>query len=211
MMEKNKIRYLGLGGIVGPVLFSASVVITAGVRTDYSHITHFISELGATGTPTEEWMNFVGFVPSGILIVLFAIALLTFSKKKPMAVIGSVFMMLFGAGMAIAGLFSCDQGCIPNGSLESLIHDRVSAVTFISAIAGILLSGFSFNKLSFFRKFWGFSLFTGLVSIVLLAIMINSFESRNLTGLWQRLLLLFLFLWTSRIGIHIFKNTEQIS
>lgn len=208
MMEKNKIRFLGLGGIAGPVIFTATVIITAGLRTDYNHISHFISELGATGTPSEQWMNFLGFIPSGILIALFATALLSYSKKKPIAVIGSVFMMVFGAGMAVAGLFSCDQGCIPSGSLESIIHDRVSAVTFMSAIAGVLLAGFSFGKLSFFRRFRRYSLFTGLVSFVLLVIMINSFESRNFTGLWQRLLLLSLFLWTSRIGIHIYNNTE---
>ncbi|SDL43396.1 DUF998 domain-containing protein [Kriegella aquimaris] len=207
-MERNKNRFLGLAGVAGPVLFICTTIIAASLSSDYNHISHFISELGATGTHTEQLMNFAGFVPSGILIALFGIALLLHLTKKPIHIIGSTLLIVFGTGMAIAGLFSCDQGCPPDGSLESIIHDRVSAITFMSAITGILLLGFSFNRTSAFEKFRRYSVITGILSLALLLIMISSFESRNLTGLWQRLLLLSLFLWTSRIGLHIFKNTK---
>lgn len=197
-----------MGGIAGPVLFISTVAKSASLRNDYSHISHFVSERGATGTNTEQLMNFAGFVPSGVLISLFGMAILSLSIKKPMPVIGSILIILFGTGMALAGLFSCDLGCRPADSFESIVHDRISAITFMSAIIGILVSGFSFNHRSFFRKFSRYSKVTGLVSFALLIVMISSFDSRNLTGLWQRLLLLSLFLWTSRIGLHIFKNSE---
>ena len=42
---------LALGGLAGPVIFSAVVILAAALREDYSHVTHFVSELGATGSP----------------------------------------------------------------------------------------------------------------------------------------------------------------
>jgi hypothetical membrane protein len=49
-----------LGGVAGPILFSVVVVVSAALRVDYSHIADFISELGATGTPHADLMNYAG-------------------------------------------------------------------------------------------------------------------------------------------------------
>jgi hypothetical protein len=117
--------------------------------------------------------------------------------------------MIFGLGMMLAGIFSCDPGCPSVGSMESIIHDRVSAITFISAILGILLLGISFKKMNSFRNISHYTIITGFISLIFLIIMISSFESRNLTGLWQRLLLLSIFLWTIIVGLRVFKNFNE--
>jgi len=194
-----------LGGIVGPILFTVVVIISSSLRTDYNHLHNFISELGATETANDILMNFLGFVPSGLLIGLFGLSLLLFLPKKTMPKIGALLIMVFGLGMAVAGLFSCDAGCPPNGSMESIIHDRVSAVTFISAILGILLLGFSFRKIEMYRGIARYSIVSGIISAILLVTMISSFESKNFTGLWQRLLLLSIFIWTSITAIRTYK------
>lgn len=196
---------MALGGILGPILFTIVTVITAYLRLDYEHLHHFISELGATNTSANVLMNYGGFILSGLLFCAFAISLLMKDRKHFMAKFGASLLLLFGIGMMFAGIFSCDPGCPQIGSIESTIHDRVSAVTFISAILGILSLGLSFRKSSIFRTVSLYTILSGMLSAVFLVIMINSFESRVFTGLWQRLLLITIFLWTSIVALRIYK------
>ena len=70
-------RHLALGGVGGPLLFSVMTIVTGALRGEYSHLTQFISELGADGTPYSGLMNYAGFVPAGLLIAGFGAALAT--------------------------------------------------------------------------------------------------------------------------------------
>lgn len=199
-----------IAGIIGSILFTTITLLSGYLQTDYNPINNFVSELGATYSSTELLMNYVGFIPSGILFSLFGLSLLIIFSKKLSSRIGALLIMIFGIGMTLAGIFSCDLGCPSIGTIESIIHDRVSAVTFISAILGILLLGFSFKKMSDFRNIAVYTILTGFISLILLIIMINSFDSRNLTGLWQRLLLLSIFTWTIIIGLRVFKHFDEL-
>lgn len=210
-MKRKICKLLILGGIIGPILFTLITIASAFLRPEYTHINNFISELGATDTANENLMNLVGFFPSGLLITLFGLTLLLTVSKNMTSKIGSLMIMIFGLGMTMAGIFSCDQGCPPDGSLESIIHDRISAVTFISAILGTILLGFSFRKMSLYRNLALYSILSGFISAVFLLVMISSFETRILTGLWQRLLLFSIFLWTAIISIRTFKVFDQLT
>ncbi|MGB5229397.1 MAG: DUF998 domain-containing protein [Eudoraea sp.] len=209
-MKRNAYKFLTLGGIIGPILFTIITLLGGYLRTDYDPLNNFVSELGATNSSTELLMNYIGFIPSGALFSLFGLSLLIIVSKNLSSRIGSLLIVLFGLGMTLAGIFSCDPGCPSIGTMESIIHDRVSAVTFISAILGIILLGFSFKKMAIFRNISVYTILTGFISLILLIFMINSFESRNLTGLWQRLLLLSIFLWTIMIGLRMFKYFDEL-
>lgn len=205
-MKRIAIKFLSLGGVTGSVLFTTITIISASLQSDYDHLNNFISELGATGSSTEWIMNYLGFIPSGICFALFALALLIVVSKSWISRIGSVLFMVFGIGMTLAGIFSCDPGCPPVGSIESGIHDGVSAIAFMSAILGTILLGFSFKKIKELQNIWPYSIITGLVALILMLVMISTFDSKNLTGLWQRLYLLTIFLWTIITGLKIYKN-----
>ncbi|WP_373516358.1 DUF998 domain-containing protein [Pricia sp.] len=198
-------RALALGGVIAPILFVGVSWTCASMRPGYSHLHNFISELGANGTSNSELMNYLGFMSSGLLFCLFGIGLFRAVPRKNLARTGTVLIMVFGTGMALAGIYSCDSGCPTDGTLESTIHDRVSAITFISAIIGAIVLGFSFKKAESFKRIANFSISIGFISALLLVVMIDSFESRTYTGLWQRLLLFSIFLWTSIVGIKILK------
>ncbi|MCB0707344.1 MAG: DUF998 domain-containing protein [Saprospiraceae bacterium] len=209
-MKKHVFKFMPLSGIIGSILFATTSLICGFLQPDYDTLNNFVSELGATNSSTESLMNYLGFIPSGILFSLFGLSLLMGVSKNLISRIGSLFIMLFGLGMTMAGIFSCDLGCPSGGTTESIIHDRVSAVTFISAIFGIILLGFSFKKMSIFKNISIYTICTGFVSLTFLIIMINSFESRNLTGLWQRLLLLSIFSWTIIASLRVFKNFDEL-
>ena len=204
-MEKNGLKLFALGGVVGPILFTLATLICGGLRPDYSHIHHFISELGATGTPNAKLMNWIGFIPSGIMIASFGLSLTLLLPKKFLARLGSILIIIFGFGLTVVGFFSCDKGCPREGSLENNIHDQISGPIFLCAILGSLILGFVFRRLPYWNKLWLYSIGSSILSLVFLFALIDSLDSYTITGMWQRLLLLTLFFWFGTIGLHAFR------
>lgn len=208
-MNQNVLRNLALGGICGPLLFIIAVLTNAGLRSDYSHISNFISELGATGTPNASVMNVAGFLPLGLLIAALGLALFLLLPKGKGLRIGSALVLVFGLGVILAGLFSCDVGCPQEGSSTNMVHNRVSAIAFLSAIIGSGVLGFSFKNLSDWRALWLYSIITCVVSAGFLVAMVNSIEAYAYTGMWQRLLLLTLFIWFGTVGLRMYRLTKE--
>jgi hypothetical membrane protein len=182
------VRILALGGLVGPALFALVTTLCAALRPDYSHIDDFISELGATGTPHAAIMNYAGFVPAGLLLCGLGASLALALPQNRLTAVGASLVTLFGAGVAAAGLLSCDVGCPQaGGSVENLIHDGLAPVSFASASLGAVILGVRFRDLPEFRSLWVYSVASGLAGFCLLGGLASTLESRELTGLWQRL------------------------
>lgn len=204
--ERTRLRRLALGGAVGPALFASVVTVCAALRPDYGHLTDFISQLGATGTVHAGWMNHAGFVPSGLLLAGFAISLASLLADDRPALLGAALLVVFGAGVAAAGVFSCDPGCPQSGgSCENTIHERIGPISFLAAIAGTGLLGLRFRRLPAWRPLWLFSLVACALAAVFLALLVRSLPTRELTGLWQRGMLTMLFLWCAVVGVYAFR------
>ncbi len=200
-------RALALGGAVGPALFSLVVVVSATLRPDYSHIVNFISELGATGTPQAALMNFGGFLPGGVLLAGFGVSLATILPRSRTTLAASVLATLFGIGVALSGLISCDAGCPQTGgSVENFIHDKIAPVSFLLLIAATGILSLKFRSLAAWRSLSVYSGVTSLIALLLLVALVSSLEARALTGLWQRLMLGVLFLWTAVVGLRAFRS-----
>ena len=195
-------RWLALGGVAGPMLFTTVVALCASMQPDYSHVAQFISELGATGTPHAGVMNFAGFVAGGVGIGAFGLSLASTLPASGWARSVSVLSSLFGVGLVLAGVFPCTPGCPQE---TATLHDGVSAAAFVSAIAGIALSTLLFRSSPAWRPLWGYSAFSSVAALCLLIVMASSIDARTLTGLWQRLLVGTLFLWYAVAGIHAFR------
>jgi hypothetical membrane protein len=209
-MKRTTLKRLALGGVAGPILFTVIMLLCASLRSDYSHIHHFISELGATGTLNAELMNWAGFIPAGAMIVLFGVSLTQLLPKGILTRTGSVLILLFGIGMVVVGFFSCDPGCPREGSMENNLHDQISGPAFMCGILGILILGISFRRLHFWREFWLLSVVSALISVGFLLGLISSLEAYSYTGLWQRLLLLTIFLWIVMVGLKLFKSSMDM-
>lgn len=196
-------RFLALGGVAGPVLFIAVLILSAGLRPNYSHATQFISELGARGTQHASIMNFAGFVPSGLLIAAFGVSLLHVLPRQRFSTVASAFISFFGLGLAVAGLYPCEPGCPQE---EPTLHDGVSIAAFLSGIMGSALLARTFHNSIAWR---GLSLYSAISSAAACACLIalaSSLDSRVLTGLWQRLLVGTLFLWCAVVGFRAFRS-----
>jgi len=196
-----------LGGVAGPILFAALVVVSAAFRSDYSHISNFISELGATGTPYASLMNYAGFLPGGLMLAAFGVALAKALPRHRLTMLATILVTLFGAGVAASGVISCDPGCPQTGgSLENLIHNRIAPIAFLCLIAGAGILGIHFRSLPAWRPLSVYSLLSSGVALCFLVALASSLDTRELTGLWQRLLLATLFLWCAVIGLRAFRH-----
>ena len=202
-------RLLVLGGVAGPILFSAVVIVSAALRPGYSHVASFISELGATGTRYAELMNYAGFVPGGVLLAAFGAALVRALPRGRAAILAASLVTMFGAGVAASGIASCDPGCPQaGGSVENLVHNRIAPIAFLCLIAAAGILGVLFRGDAFWRSLSIYSLISSLSGLCLLVALANSLDARELTGLWQRLLLAVLFLWCAVVGLRASRHSE---
>ena len=199
-------RTLALGGAAGPALLASATVLCGWLRPGYNHGTEFISALGAQGTPGATLMNLAGFIPSGLLLVGFAVALRGALPRGPMALTVVVLLGLFGAGFTAAGLFSCDSGCPnPSLSLEGAAHDRIAAGMFLAGLGGVALSAVVFRRAAAFHGLWLYSALSAVAGVALLVVLMRSIDAGALAGFWQRLYLATLFAWCAVVGLRTFQ------
>jgi len=155
-------------------------------------------------------MNYAGFVPAGLMLAAFGIALAATLPRDRFRIVASILVTLFGAGVAADGIISCDPGCPQvEGSLENLIHNRIAPVAFFCVIIGAGFVGSRLRRLPAWRNLSRYSLVTSAVALCFLLALATSLESRLLTGLWQRLLLGTLFSWCAVVGLRIFSDSSS--
>ena len=203
-------RILTLGGVAGPAIFSVVTLVCAALRPRYSHLTNVISELGATGTPNAPLMNYAGFVPAGLMLASFGVALLRVLPRQRLTRAAAALVTLFGGGIAASGLFSCDPGCPQTGgSLEHAIHDGIAPITFLCLIVGAAIFGTHFRRLPRWHHLATYSLLTSTFAFAFMVALIASLETRTLSGLWQRLMIGTLFLWCAVIGLRAYRSSAS--
>ena len=199
-------RYLIVGGILGPILFATTVTLVGSSRATYDHRTQFISELGEVGGLYSEVMNYLGFMIPALFIMLFAVSLMAGYSKTKLTGFASFLIVLFAAGMFLAGVFSCDSTCLPaNPTREHILHNLFSFMAFLSLIIGCMLWGIFLRRNSEWTSFGVYSIITSVLAIVLLALMVATAASRNETGLFQRLFLLTLFTWMALFAYRLWR------
>lgn len=200
-------RILALGGIAGPALFTVVVLVLGALRPGYSHLQHFISELGVAGTPYAALMNYAGFVPAGLMLAVFGVALAFTLPSGRLVRLAAVLVTTYGLGIAASGMMSCDLGCPQGeGSLENVVHNTIAPVSFLCLIAAMAVLGVRVRNFPAWRHLSLFSLLASAAALCLLVVLAGSLDSRVLTGLWQRLLLAVLFIWCAIVGMEVFRH-----
>ena len=99
--ETRTVRSLAVCGIIAPLLFATLVITAAFLRTGYSHVSQFISELGYGSNAIVQNAD---FVLTGLLIILFSYGV----HKGVGGGRGSRIGPAFGAGRIGLGVFPGD-------------------------------------------------------------------------------------------------------
>jgi hypothetical protein len=86
----------------------------------------------------------------------------------------------------------------------------MAPVIFLSMIVGATLLGMAFRRSPATRALGLYSFATSAVALLLLMALVGSLESRDLTGLWQRLMLAVLFAWCAVVGVTLYRGAVAL-
>lgn len=204
LQTKSTRRLFALCGIVAPILFTLVVIVASLLRPGYSQTYNFVSDLGVGSNAIIQNINFVVF---GILTIGLALGLLA-SLPTPRGILlkaGVVFVILFGLGVLLAGIFPEDYG-------SGKWHTLVSSMAFVSVIVAQLLIGLGLRKGD--KALWGsyrtYTLISGLLSLVLLFVL-QAAMGGEYQGLAQRAFLAMPWIWIEVTGIKLYSLTKRMN
>lgn len=192
-------RYLLLALPVFSFLWFACTIFIAGhFYPDYSHVAQFISELGATGSPYGNYVNYLGFIPTELFLLGFVFVSDSVLPRTKWNTIGLILIAVYGVSLGVAAFFPCDFECEPDvPTLSHLIH-------MTSAFPGYLCGILAIFCISSASKSWSKSKtfkYTGYVAgIFALFALVNLDPSSNTVGLNQRVLEFTLYSWFIYFG-----------
>ena len=189
------------------VVVALSVVVAAALTPEYSHVSQFMSELGATGAPYELWVRFGGFLPAGLLLLAFCVAALGVLPRTHGALSGLIGLSVYAAGYLVASIFPCDPGCRPEEpSTSQLIHNLGGLVGYILAPAFLFILARAAGS-------WPRSatlVVAGYVaSAVALVGLLTLSPSSDLVGVSQRALEVAVLGWVVMLGFYLSRQSAS--
>ena len=189
------LRKVGLCcGIIGPVLWLALIATAGALRPDFSHLTHYISELGERGSATEALVRYGAFGFTGFLYLCFAGALFATFRDGWLRNAAALLIALDGVGRMGAGIFPCDPGCV-QVSLGPDLHKLFATIGFSSGILAAILWGLLVRRSPRLRPLASFSVGTGAVALVSLLFMTWARDPAQLPGMFEHLATVVLSVW----------------
>jgi hypothetical protein len=198
-------------GILGALFFIIPSVLGGLQFENYSHISQFISESYAFGTPYGVYMRFFGFIPSGILIALFSLSCWKLLSKSGLLKLGLFgFGLFYGIGTVIVGVFPCDEGCnkdLLNPSVSQLIHNLFGGLTYLIVPTCLILIGLSSRKWSKTTSFSTLSITCGTIALIFSALLLGDPDG-NYIGLFQRITEGSILFWLINFAFYIKNNNH---
>lgn len=187
-----------IAGFIGVGLFLLTTLIGGLLHPNYNHFSQFISELYAVQAPNSDALRFIGYIPSGLLFIIFATFAIIETPKSVLTKLGFMGVGFgYGIGTIICGIFICDIGCNPefiNPSLSQIIHNSMGFLTYLMVPFSILLIAITSSKWANASSFSKISYFLSLNSFVFVVIL-NSNLNSSFKGLFQRIIEISILLW----------------
>jgi len=204
---------LAICGIIGPILKSIVVATLAFLWPGYSHVSQFMSELGAIDAPNAIVMS-VTLVVFGFLMICFAFGLHKGIGQGKGSIVGPVLVAIYGAGQVGNGIFPCAPGCADPweiGSFTGMMHTVTSYVGYVAILLAMLVISRRLKKDKNWLSYSSFSIVIGLISIG--AFLLFSFVLSGFlipwAGLFQRLRHGIVFLWIIVMAVRLLRISAQ--
>ena len=196
----------GIIGIAAPILFWATYLIMASIRPEYSMFTKAVSELGSVDAPNKWIWNSLGYIGTGILIMIFAIGLYKHMAIEKSGKLPFYGLLLSGLLMAISGIFPGDFD--NKQSTTMLLHTIGSFGSYIFFLMGAFTYPKLMNKSSYWKSAKRPTLIFTYLTIVFGAWV---FIFPDIPALGQRIVFFFYFLWLFYTAIKLYKQPKGIS
>jgi hypothetical membrane protein len=154
--------------MTAPVFMLVLWTVASLMRPGYDQLGQYGSELG-TG-PNAIVMN-TNFVVTGFLIIVFAAGLVKNVNGGRWTQLGSILLLVFGAGEVAGGFFPCDPGCpITAHSISQLGHNVDAVIAFVAVALAPFLVSLGLNRDDRWHGYRSYSLITGFLAIGLFSI-----------------------------------------
>ena len=205
-MKRSVQKVFAVCGFMGPILFTIVLFILGFFQPGYSHVTQYMSELGAIDAPNAIVMNAAGFSLLGFLIIAFGFGLdsgVNDSENWIIDKIGPTLIIVSGLAFVLVGFFPCDPGCVTSSSV-GIIHGKTAFIAQFTLIFATLFFLPRLVKDSRWCDYTIYSLVTFIVALALASVFqFNFFE--HLTGMLQRISFGIPLLWVEFIAIKLFR------
>jgi hypothetical membrane protein len=197
------LRQFGLYcGVISPILWLALIAAAGAVRPDFSHLTHYISELGERGSETEALMRYGAFGFTGVLYLCFAGALLATFRNGWRLRVASILIALDGVGRIGAGIFPCDAGCVP-ATVGPNLHEFFATIGFCSGVLAAFLWGVLLRGISALSSLSSFSVASGAVALGCLLLMSWTESTALPAALFEHVATMVLSMWLLVFATHL--------
>jgi len=118
------------------------------------------------------------------------------SKVARLLQFAAILLAINGIARLVAGMFPCEIRCaLPRLLLSQKLHSLAAGVGFFALIGASVLWGTLFKRYQSLRGLSAYSIGSGCLGLVFLALMSWSAEQRTGTGLYERLSSGVLSLW----------------
>lgn len=193
--------YWPLAGALAFLPHMVAILLATSRRPGFDHAKQYLSELGERGSETAALMNFVGIIPTGLLIAVFGFGLLRAYRSEPRLVAAGSLIAVHGICRVAAGLFPCDLGCRPAfPSMSQSIHNTSAAIGYVSLTTAVFFAGAWL--LARRRGAFVIAATYGLGVCAVAALLMLFFNLGGQLGLYQRFALLALQLWVALFALH---------
>ncbi|MCL1077528.1 DUF998 domain-containing protein [Parashewanella spongiae] len=188
------------------LLWLASTIIIGGIYyPNYSHTSQFISELGATGSPYGNYINYLGFIPTELLMFGFIAVCYKTLPASYLNKLGLLFIFFYSASLTIASLYPCDFECKPETPTTShLIHIFSALPGYLGGITSILVLSFSSNN---WNQEPSFKIASFTIAILASSAFLNISSDSNIVGVYQRILEVLIYSWFIFFGYQLSRQS----
>jgi hypothetical protein len=178
-------------GLLGVLLFVSAAILGGLQFPSYSHISQFISESYAIGTPYGIQLRYLGFLPSGICMAAFAFYAARALPKSMPATFGFAGLGVFyGMATIMVSFFPCDEGCgneLVDPSLSQFIHNLTGLLTYLIVPVSLLLLGVAARKWANAKYVSYGGIVCGLTAMLFVGILSSDLHSK-FAGFHQRMI-----------------------
>lgn len=196
------VRYGAIIGLVSPIIWILLVILMSSLHDNYSHLTNFISELGAIEAP-NPFVQRINFFQFGFSILVLAVALYKGMARPSIIVL--VFQIIIGLGIFLSGIF---PGNITDPkSYSSMMHDLVGLPAFLLIILIPLITGWKFRNRESWKDLAPYSMLMTPVLLLMLYLMIraDTVVQNGFPGLYQRIFLGIWIIWMILVSLRLKK------
>ncbi len=171
---------------------------------NYSHSSQFISELGATGAPYSALVNYLGFIPTEIFILLFVLLANSILPKSRLLILGMTSIALYAIALVIAAVFPCDLGCRPDeASISHNLHMSFGMIAYLFSIIGIIVLAIESKKWPNSKLVQHSGWILGIMAFILL---LGFDPESEFVGLIQRLTEITIYTWFLILAVYLNKH-----